>query len=470
MNQLDRPRRPQPTWTKIQHTSPKVIVALALGSLLVSVALVLLVAEWSTPDGVAVLSGADLPGIGRTIGLIFAAAIAVPGVLLAYRRQKSLDDSNNLKAEADYRATEKNYDDRRDSIIRDRRTRFDSIAERLAAPALVVRLAAVASMEALADEWLADLDVEEDQRQREAQACVNVLCSYVRSPFDSEIGLARPASLAKKVVKDTTGTEEHHEYPIDDREVRVTIVRILAAHLRKLPVVDSVRRYPGPWSFMDIDLTGAYLHDAFFARCVFDGRVTFDGAQFTGEYAVFTDAVFSGVSIRFSNATFECARSSFQNVKFSGGEVWFSDTIFSSRQVHFDNLQSTGNVVHFRRTVFTGDMVEFPNATFSGGGVIFGAAKFTNCVNVEFSGAKFIGNFAHIASHFRDNSFILFRGAKFTAKNVLLNGMRFKNSTADFSGCDLSGARTLPTGGHSYDDKTIFPPGLTRPAHWAKWE
>ena len=70
---------------------------------------------------------ADLAGYGRTVGLIGAAAIAVPAAVLAYRRQRALDDSNILKANSD-------YDNRREGIERDRQTRYGTIAARLSIP------------------------------------------------------------------------------------------------------------------------------------------------------------------------------------------------------------------------------------------------------------------------------------------------------------------------------------------------
>ncbi|MGN5240805.1 MULTISPECIES: pentapeptide repeat-containing protein [unclassified Rhodococcus (in: high G+C Gram-positive bacteria)] len=431
--------------------------------------LVLLVAEWSTPDGVAVLS-ADLAGIGRTVGLICAAAVAVPGVLLAYRRQKSLDDSNNLKAEADYRAAGKDYDDRRDGIIRDRRARFDSIAEQLAAPALIIRLTGVSAMEALADEWLNDFDIDEDQRRREAHACVNVLCSYVRSPFDSAVGIDRPASLKKKVEKDSkTGSEEHHEYLMNDREVRETIVRILASHLRNLPVVPSVRRYPGPWSYMDLDLAGAYLHNAEFAGCVFGGHVTFTGARFTGDWASFRLAEFSGRTVTFADAVFDCSNTSFEGVRFAGGDVWFSNTVFNNSGACFNDLESTGGIVRFVRTGFNGDTVEFRNALFAGDGVIFGSARFLDCVNIDFTKARFIGKLAQLSPQFRDAALVTFREALFTADQVRFTGVRFKDVIVDFCGCDFSLAQNLPVGEHTYDDKTVFPAcEIVPPKGWVK--
>ncbi|MDV6296951.1 pentapeptide repeat-containing protein [Rhodococcus aetherivorans] len=413
------------------------------------------------------LTGADLAGIGRTIGLIAAAAVAVPGVVLAYRRQKSLDDSNNLKAEADFLTTEKNYDDRRDSIVRDRRTRFVSIAEQLASPALIVRLAGVAAMEALANEWLGDLDVDEDQRQREAQACVNVLCSYLRSPYEPPNGTDQPATLTKKVVKDTgTGTEEHHEYLLDDMEVRKTIARTLATHLRKITPVPSVRIYSGPWSYMNLDLAGAYFRNVNFSKCQFLGDINFSGAKFEGSYATFEDAEFSGPA-RFSEATFTSSRVNFKNVRFMQ-ETWFLDTNFHSMFTDFTGIKSR-YLTWFMRANFSGERIRFFEATFEGRGVLFNLVKFTDCVDVDFMRANFHAETVSMAIMFRRVNFLQFNNADFLGETDF-SLARFIETEAHFEGCNLVSAKNLPRGKHLYDAKTVFPEGMKPPKIWENME
>jgi hypothetical protein len=104
----------------------------------------------------------------------------------------------------------------------------------------------------------------------------------------------------------------------NDREVRDTIVRVLAQRL--------ARTADTSWSGNDFDLTGVLFEDAWFAGARFNGRhVWFDGAAFNGKDTSFDDARFAGeyVSFRrvgfssqttsFGRAAFKCLRASFES-------------------------------------------------------------------------------------------------------------------------------------------------------------
>ncbi|MGX7730237.1 pentapeptide repeat-containing protein [Rhodococcus sp. 2H158] len=372
MNLLDQTDRPQRTWIAPRPTSPWFLAWLAGITLAIAVAIVWIGAERATSPGVSVFE-ADLAGLGRAVGLIGAVSIAVPGAVLAYRRQRSLDESNQIKAEADYLSARANFHSRRDGIEQDRRTRFVSIAEQLADPAPIVRMAAISAMEALADEWLGDMYVAEPQRRREAQACVNVLCSYLRSPYLHSVDSDRPASLTKKVTKtaqtvEHATIEEHHEYRPNDLEVRLTIVRVIAAHLQPVtPLLnrsyDDGRRYGGLWSHMDLDLTGAYLYNPNFSWCLFDGKLTLDSARLTGDRVSFEGAHFTGEQASFEGAHFAADWVLFGGAHFTG-DAEFSETQFIGKQVRFHKAHFTGKQVRFHKAQFTSAHVWFHEVHF----------------------------------------------------------------------------------------------------------
>ena len=134
--------------------------------------------------------------------------------------------------------------------------RFTSAADQLGddkSPA--VRLAGVYAMAALADDW-------EESRQR----CIDVLCAYMRLPYDSEPneGVSRAEMTAQ----------------LGNREVRQAVLRVIGNHLR---TPDPQASRPVSWSGMDFDFTGA----------VFDGG-DFSYADFTGSRVSFIEAVFAG--------------------------------------------------------------------------------------------------------------------------------------------------------------------------------
>src|ERR1700761_8332011 len=109
-----------------------------------------------------------------------------------------------------------------------------------------VRLAGIYAMAGLADDW-------EENRQ----TCVDVLCAYFRLPI-----LPEPAEGAERLRF------------LADREVRQTVLRVIAAHLRSEAKIS--------WSGLDFDFTKSVFDGGDFSKTRFSGgRVSFRGARFT---------------------------------------------------------------------------------------------------------------------------------------------------------------------------------------------
>src|SRR5215510_4470395 len=159
--------------------------------------------------------------------------------------------------------------------------RFDTVAEHLGSdkpPA--VRLAGVYAMAGLADAW------PEHRQMR-----VEVLCGYLRMPYEPEPGGDAPAE--KRLAFQAS------------REVRRTVIRVIAAHLNGTA--------PVSWCGLNFDFAGA----------VFDGG-DFSGAKFSGGTANFTGAEFSGGEVSFGGAEISGGTVGFGGAGFSGGTVDFS--------------------------------------------------------------------------------------------------------------------------------------------------
>jgi hypothetical protein len=129
--------------------------------------------------------------------------------------------------------------------------RFATAADRLGSdkpPA--VRLAGVYAMAGLADDW-----------QENRQTCVDILCAYLRLPYDSDPGDdALPADRAAFRA---------------DREVRHTIVRLIVDHL--LDGVDPEKS----WQGLNLDFSGVAFDGGSFGDARFSGGIVrFDGASF----------------------------------------------------------------------------------------------------------------------------------------------------------------------------------------------
>jgi uncharacterized protein YjbI with pentapeptide repeats len=247
--------------------------------------------------------------------------------------------------------------DQLDRTLTEQRTRtlnerFATAAEQLGSDKPAVRLAGVYAMAGLADDW-----------GENRQTCVDVLCAYLRMPYEPDPGQDAPKQerLTFQAI----------------REVRHTVIGVITAHLRKDAAVS--------WQGLTFD----------FARVVFDGG-DFSGAQFSGGEVIFDDAQFSGGEVHFYEARFSGGDVYF-GAQFSGGEVNFKDVQFSGSKVIFYRAEFSSGAVKFERTQFSGGEVIFPSTRFSGSEVSFLGARFSGGT-VSFTGAEFSGgviDFSH---------------------------------------------------------------------------
>ena len=177
----------------------------------------------------------SLHGTVAVAQLVFASvadAGALVALVVAYRRQKV--------AEAD------SAHDR----ARVLNERFTAIAAQLGDAQPAVRLAGVHAMAGLADDWRAN-----------RQTCIDVLCAYLRMPYEPDPGKGAPA--AERLASRASG------------EVCRTVIRVITAHLQRDTAVS--------WRGCNFDFTGV----------IFDGG-TFTGAVFSGGTVDFSYAKFSG--------------------------------------------------------------------------------------------------------------------------------------------------------------------------------
>jgi uncharacterized protein YjbI with pentapeptide repeats len=290
-----------------------------------------------------------------------------------------------------------------------------------------VRLAGVYAMAGLADDW------GEDRQNR--QTCVDVLCAYLRMPYKPDPGqdAPEPERLAFRA----------------SREVRHTVIRVIAAHLK-----DDAKP---SWQGLNFDFTGAVFDGGDFRGAEFpsgqagfddaefvSGEVRFDGAKFSGAKVYFGDARFSGGKIRFDDAEFSGGTVSFRRAEFSGAEVEFQRARFSGSSVNFAYAKFSSGKISFFAAKFSGSSVEFGFAEFSGGTVTFDHAKFSHRMvgfdgayfsggEVSFSGAEFSGGTVGFKIAKFSGADVQFQRAEFSGGLVDFNGARFSGGTVDFS-------------------------------------
>lgn len=371
---------------------------------------------------------------------------------LATRRQRSTE-VGLTQQERTLEATIADADEKRITEL------YTKAAEQIGHDKAPVRLAGIYALERLAQD-----------NPRHRQTIVNVLCAYLRMPFPYE---------EPDTAQDVTLLEEH--------EIRVTIQRLLCAHLRPRVFsptksdADHARQPANPrfWPGLDLNLNGARLFSfdlracevgaADFSHAVFVGRTTFRGATFSGE-AGFRNAVFRRL-VNFDQVRFG-EFSWFHGTRFEGGAMFggavfaetagfktaeflgdarFRHAAFQSavlfQQAVFHAKATFGSAefhdnAGFARTTF-GDTLELRGATFHAG-VWFRDARFDKDVvadrarfhHASFQRARFAGGgrFAHTVFHYDAE----FAEATF-ARKAWFNTACFEQ-TANFASAVFTGA------------------------------
>jgi len=311
--------------------------------------------------------------------LVFASvagAGALVALIVAYRRQKV--------AEAD-----SSHD--RTRVFNER---FTAIAAELGDPEPAVRLAGVHAMAGLADDWAAN-----------RQTCVDVLCAYLRMPLQPSVTGSDPHTTSQTLRA--------------AREVRETVIRVIAAHLRF--------NAPVSWQGLDFDFTGVQFDGGDFARAVFSGgKVSFKGAIFASGTLDFGGAIFAGGQIDFSAAEFLDGTVGFGSAEFRGGVVSFAGAKFSGGTVDFTEAVFAGSRVGFINSSLSGGKITFDNAVFARGRVFFNRAEFLGS-EVSFTDAMFVG------------SSVEFMGAEFVDGQVNFEDVLFSGGQTEFSFAKFSG-------------------------------
>jgi uncharacterized protein YjbI with pentapeptide repeats len=318
---------------------------------------------------------------------------------------------------------------------------FTKATEQLGSENAPVRLAGMYALERLAQ-------TTPEQRQ----TIVNVFCAYLRMPFTmSESGCSEEGTTAKASSDTwpedrgtagdfgttTVATAPLHgsQQDLQERQVRLTAQRILAAHLE--PGDDPKRPTESFWPDIDLDLTGATLLD-FDLSHTRPHAALFDGTQFVGltgfafaefcDGATFRGALFAGVS-------------SFEGVRF-GKSAWFHEANFAQHawftetqlvNARFDGAQFAGDArfeqarfegsARFHKTCF-GGRGRFEKARFAGT-ASFLEAQFA--MEAAFDWAQFDGEAVFQVGKFSEET--SFEGVQFS------QDVRFEN--AEFAGDSL---------------------------------
>ena len=315
-------------------------------------------------------------------------AVLGGGAFALYNGRRTRDQDNRLAEKETTRVTALAATNHERETVKELNARFSAAAIQLGDDKSAIRLAGAYSMAALADDWHRHGNAEKKQ------TCIDVLCSYLRSQRTA----IRKTEMSQPVVSERD----------DDFEVRQTIQRVIADHLR----TDS----PVSWSSSRFNFASADFTDLDFSLCHFEGNVTFDNARFRGEQVSFHDAHFTG-PVTFNEARFEVtkfiyflsckfthgwrtdftgARFSakqmidFQSAEFSGAYTTFLKAVFHSKDISFSGATFRNKqTASFVEATFRGEQLDFAGAHFLEGRTLFGSARFDLTKNCTFGDAHF---------------------------------------------------------------------------------
>jgi uncharacterized protein YjbI with pentapeptide repeats len=339
------------------------------------------------------------------IKIAFGFAAGVGGVVAlvtAYRRQRVAEIAQELAGRSEQR-----------EVTRLLNERYATAAGQLGHDSPAIRLAGVYAMASLADDW-----------PEQQQTCVDVLCAYLRMPYQP-----RPS--------DDAPAGDHQAYRALS-EVRRTVITVITARLQQ-----DAKRPLGvqDWRGLSLDFTGAAIDGGNFSQAQFTGQVSFKDAEFSGGdisfYGAdlsgpvsFDGARFYGGAVRFDDANFSGYAVTFYHADFSGGEVSFDGAKFSAGVVRFDNARFGGASVSFRNAHFSAGTVRFDSVVFNAGTTDFESANFSG-TEITFWHTKFSGGT------------VSFPHAGFSGGSVSLESADFSGGTVDFSMSDWTHGRPL---------------------------
>ena len=233
---------------------------------LILLALAGIICAFYVPQNISGLEhqGNSVASVRQAILAVFAGALTM--LTLWENHRKNTHEKN--KNERDYNR----------QVHAERRSRYTKAVEQLASEKASVRLGGIYTLVGLADEWLADDNLNQDKRQEEGQVIINNLCAYIRSIPDGLTGIdlesgAAPSDEAK--IRQTIFSEMSNRTNSGNRG------NLLWADL-KFDFSDSPIFYPlDDKVFMNADFQKSNFYKlASFSRSKFYGETKFTGSNF----------------------------------------------------------------------------------------------------------------------------------------------------------------------------------------------
>ena len=351
-----------------------------------------------------------------------------------------------------------------------RQERFLKAIELLDSANSYTRLGAVHALVALADEYLADKSLSEEEKHAEGQRIVDVLCAYIRSPFEmafryDELSQDKPSPHG--VYRDNRQDFYTHKAELlAEAKVRQRAVQEIHRRLRHFPQGDRRSYVEGSWSGFEYDFSNSVffypvdMKDSWYQNSVdFSGCTYYASAEFSGSTyernAYFCDSTYYDW-VFFNNSTYygeaQWSGSTYHDsARFSWsvyyGEVSFHDSVyggsvFFDQSLYYDEALFYSSAYRgetgfdgslYRGSVFVSDSV-FDGKVSLYGSVFCGALNFgTNFFGTPFP-SRFVQNSPCFVAEKKDAQATLFGSSS--------NNFVVENSSYSIA----LGANSLPLG------------------------
>ena len=293
-----------------------------------------------------------------------------------------------------------------------RQERFLKAVELLSSVHSYTRLGAVHALVALADEYLADKSLSEEEKHTEGQRIVDVLCAYIRSPFDlafryDELSQDKPSPHGSY-------RENHHEFSVHRAEllaeakVRQRALQEIHRRLRHFPQGDRRSYVEGSWSGFEYDFSNSvFFYPVDMKDSWYQNSVDFSGCTY------YTSAEFSGST--YERSAYFC-------------DSTYYDWVFFNNSTYFGDAQWSGSAYHdsarFSWSVYYGE-VSFHDSV-CGGSVFFDQSLYYD--EVLFYSSNYRSEAGFGGSLYRGSVFVsdsVFEGAVSLYGSVFCDALNF---------------------------------------------
>ena len=298
------------------------------------------------------------------------------------------------------------------TLTTSRQERYLKAVELLDSAHSYTRLGGVHALVGLADEYLADKSLSEEEKHTEGQRIVDVLCAYIRSPFDlafryDELSQDKPSPHGSY-------RENHHEFSVHRAEllaeakVRQRALQEIHRRLRHFPQGDRRSYVEGSWSGFEYDFSNSvFFYPVDMKDSWYQNSVDFSGCTY------YTSAEFSGST--YERSAYFC-------------DSTYYDWVFFNNSTYFGDAQWSGSAYHdsarFSWSVYYGE-VSFHDSVY-GGSVFFDQSLYYD--EVLFYSSNYRSEAGFGGSLYRGSVFVsdsVFEGAVSLYGSVFCDALNF---------------------------------------------